>query len=115
MKSFATQLDALQHAETVAFGPVGFAARTLPVTEAYYELAEHLTPALRPGLDRLLRKASPAGKVYAAVLLSKLDPRAGRQAWHRLAGDRSAVGTFSGCIMGETTLADYAAAQLSSA
>ena len=76
---------------------------------------ERKLAALRTELEQLLRKATPAGKVYAADLLNKLDPDTGRKAWHRLAGDLAAVSTFSGCIMGQTTLAEYAAAQLGSA
>jgi hypothetical protein len=115
MGDFSASLDALRHAKTLAFGPVGFVATVLPETEAYFELAEHLNPDLSRDLERLLRKATPAGKVYAADLLTKLDPQTGRKAWEKLAGDRSPVQTFSGCIMGQTTLAEYAAAQLASA
>jgi hypothetical protein len=102
----------LAKADTVAFGPVGFASRTLPATEAYEKLAAARDPALRPALERLLSKATPAGKVYAAVLLGHLDPAAGREAWQRLSRERAEVSTFSGCMAGRTTLADYAAARL---
>jgi len=114
MARYDDELKTLVKAETVAFGPIGFAAQTLPATEAYERLAESGDPALRPRLEKLLAKATPAGKVYAAVLLSRLDPAAGRQAWQRLAGDRAEVTTFAGCVGGRTTLAEYAAAQLDS-
>jgi hypothetical protein len=104
-------LRALADADTVAFGPVGFAARTLPATEAYRVVERAGEPA-RPYLDWLLGHASPAGKVYAATLLDRLDPAAGRAAWQRLTGERAAVQTFSGCIVGRTTVGEYAAAAM---
>jgi hypothetical protein len=105
-------LRQLAKAGTVAFGGVGIAGTTLPETAAFDALAEEIDrdgAALRPRLERLLSTATPAGKVYAATLLDRIDPAAGREAWLRLARDRSPVRTFHGCIAGRTTLAEYAA------
>ena len=107
MDDLKRHLKELESADVVAFGGVGFAGEVLPVTRAYDAIAGQLSPALRPSLDR----ATPAGKVYAATLLGRLDPQAGREAWQRLAGDRSAVNTFSGCVKGRTTLSAYASSQ----
>jgi hypothetical protein len=110
----AEQLRRLAEAGSVAFGGVGIAATILPETAAYHALAalaDRRGAELRPGLERLVATATPAGKVFAATLLARVDPVAGRGAWRRLAGDRSPVQTFSGCIMGQTTLAEYAANQ----
>jgi hypothetical protein len=104
-------LQELERAEVVAFGGVGFAGQVLSVTRAFDAVAEQLSPELRPRLGRLLDRASPAGRVYAAVLLGRLDPQAGEAAWQRLADDRAPVETFSGCVKNRTTLAEYAAAQ----
>jgi hypothetical protein len=104
-------LRELEKADVVAFGGVGFAGEVLPVTRAYDAVAEALTDDLRPRLQELLERATPAGKVYAATLLGRLDPAAGRDAWRRLAGDPSPVATFTGCVRGSATLADYASAQ----
>ena len=60
-----------------------FPAKTLPETQAYLDLADALdrhARTLRPQLERLLTEATPAGRVYAADLLYKLDPVAGRDA-----------------------------------
>jgi hypothetical protein len=111
MEDLERQLQELERAEVVAFGGVGFAGEVLSVTRAFDAVGEQLSPALRPRLGRLLDRASPAGRVYAVVLLGRLDPEAGRQAWQRLAGDRAPVETFSGCVKNRTTLAEYAAAQ----
>jgi hypothetical protein len=105
------QLQELETAEVVAFGGVGFAGEVLSVTQAFEAVGDQLSPALRPRLDRLLDRATPAGRVYASALLGRLDPEAGREAWQRLANDRSPVETFSGCVKNRTTLAEYAAVQ----
>jgi hypothetical protein len=108
-----SQLKTLAKAGTVAFGPVGLAATTLPETRAHDELLDAGDPSLLPRLSRLLSTATPAGKVYAASLIGHLDRAAGRLAWERLAGERSEVHTFVGCVGGHTTLAEYAADRLS--
>jgi hypothetical protein len=109
---YRKQLAALEKASSVAFDGVGITGALLPETQAYDELAAAGDPALKPRLERLLDKATPAGKVYAALLLTRLDPAAGRQAWQRLAHDPTEFSTFSGCLMGSSTLAEYAAARL---
>jgi hypothetical protein len=111
MDDLERNLRDLEQAEVVAFGGVGFAGEVLSVTRAFDDVAGQLSPALRPRLDRLLDRGSPAGRVYAAVLLGRLDPRAGRDAWQRLANDRSPVETFIGCVKDRTTLAEYVAVQ----
>jgi hypothetical protein len=111
-RRYDDELKVLAKADTVAFGGVGIAGNTLPPTEAYEKLAAARDPALKPALERLLDTATPAGKVYAAVLLDHLDPAAGREAWQRLSRESAVVDTFSGCIAGRTTLAEYAAARL---
>jgi hypothetical protein len=110
MEELERQLQELERADVVAFGGVGFAGELMSVTRAFDAVAEQLSPDLHPRLDRLLDRASPAGRVYAAVLLGRLDPQAGREAWQRLAGDRAPVETFTGCVKNRTTLAEYAAA-----
>jgi hypothetical protein len=109
-------VERLAEAGTIAFGGVGIASTTLPETEAYFALGKRASgPAaaqLRPALEHLLARATPAGKVYAADLLGQLDPEAGRQAWQRLTTDHAPVSTFTGCVMGRTTLAEYAHGRL---
>ncbi len=105
-------LRTLADAGQVAFDAVGFAARILPATEAYDAVAAAGEPA-RPYVEWLLRHATPAGRVYAATLLERLDPATGRAAWQRLTGERAPVQTFSGCIVGMTTVGEYAAAAMS--
>lgn len=113
-------LDEIAKADAVAFGGVGIAGSLLPATQAYFALEEALPlhkAELRPRLGRLLDSATPAGRIYAAELLDHVDATAGRAAWERLAAQRNAdltqVSTYSGCIMGKTTLGRYAADRLS--
>ncbi|MFG2101659.1 hypothetical protein ACGFJ5_13750 [Micromonospora echinaurantiaca] len=108
----------LAGADTVAFGGVGIAGTLLPATEAYRRveaaLAEH-PEQVRGHLDRLRAEGSPAGRAYAATLLARLDPAAGRAAWSALAEDPGEFTTFSGCVMGRTTLREYATERLAEA
>lgn len=108
----------LGQATTVAFGGVGIAGRLLPETEAYQRVAAAVTdhPAsVRDLLDRLLTTGGPAGRVYAATLLELLDPATGRAAWTSLRGDPAQVRNISGCVMGSTTVGEYAAERLAGA
>jgi hypothetical protein len=109
------QLDEIAKADTLAFGGVGVAGTLLPATQAYFALEEalhHRKEELRPRLERLLSRATPAGRLYAAELLNHVDAEVGRAAWQRLAGQTAEVKTFSGCFMGKTTVGRYAADRL---
>ncbi|MEV0154194.1 hypothetical protein AB0H57_10700 [Micromonospora sp. NPDC050686] len=105
----------LADADTLAFGGVGFAGQVLPVTEAYQRveaaLAEHPEAAGKK-VRWLLKHGSPAGRAYAATLLERVDPAAGREAWTRLRDDRGEFTTFNGCLMDKATLGEYAAERL---
>jgi hypothetical protein len=109
-----TAVRELAEADVVAFGGVGLAGRILPATEAYQRLADLLPDAadrVRPQLAWLLANGSAAGKAYAATLLERIDPAAASSAWRSLSGDRTEFTTFQGCVMGRTTLAEYAGAR----
>ncbi|WP_422737665.1 hypothetical protein ACN263_30655 [Micromonospora sp. WMMD729] len=110
--------DELMTADTLAFGGVGFAGEVLPVTEAYHrvEAAVDKHPEeVRRQLDRLLAEGSPAGRAYAATLLERLDPAAAQTAWTSLRDDSTEFTTFVGCVMGRSTLGDYATQRLAAA
>ncbi|WP_328341475.1 hypothetical protein [Micromonospora sp. NBC_00421] len=118
-KSGDPELDAavreLAGADTVAFGGVGFAGTLLPATEAYRRVEEAFAQRPRQAreqVDWLLRHGSPAGRAYAATLLEEVDPPAARDAWTMLRDDDGELTTFSGCLMGSTTLGGYAAERL---
>lgn len=105
----------LAGADTLAFGGVGIASTLLPVTEAYQQVERMLGERpddVRRKLDWLLEHGSAAGKAYAATLLERTDPAAARAAWTALRSDKAQFATFSGCVMGRTTLGDYASERL---
>ncbi|MER7276825.1 hypothetical protein ABT369_20520 [Dactylosporangium sp. NPDC000244] len=114
-QAYDEELRLLADADTLAFGGVGIAGTLLPATKAYFAVEEGLRQhagELRPRLEALLDKATPAGRVYAAELLTHADAAAGRSAWQKLSGQRGEVKTFTGCIMGSTTVARYAEERL---
>jgi hypothetical protein len=109
------KLKALAKADTVAFGPVGIAATVLPETQAYDDLVEagRGDPAgLVPHLEKLVREASPAGKIYAAEAIDRINPVAGRRAWEQLVGETGDFMTLNGCVGGRSTVAEYASGRL---
>jgi hypothetical protein len=113
--AFDDELRLLADADTLAFGGVGIAGTLLPATKAYFAVEEGLRQhgdELRPRLETLLDKATPAGRVYVAELLTHVDADAGRAAWRRLEGQDGTVTTFNGCIMGSTTVGRYAQERL---
>lgn len=95
----------------VAFGGVGFAGTVLPETTAFEVLAA-AGPGIRPKLEKLLASATPAGKIYAATALQRIDPDAGAAAWRRLAEDHSDVTVGSGCLVDKRSVSQYASEQL---
>ena len=114
-RAYEDELRQLAEADTLAFGGVGIAGTVLPATKAYFAVEEGLRQHgddLRPRLEALLDRATPAGRVYAAELLTHADAAAGRSAWQRLRGQDGAVKTFNGCIMGGTTVGQYAEERL---
>lgn len=115
LAAIAAAVRELAEADVVAFGGVGIAGRTLPVTEAFQTLEgalpEH-AEALRPQLAWLLANGSAAGKAYAATLLGRFDVAAARSAWQSVIADRSEFTTLTGCIMNRTTLGEYAAGRI---
>ncbi|MGC4745087.1 hypothetical protein ACLQ28_05415 [Micromonospora sp. DT201] len=121
-KAWERELDAavdeLVSADTLAFGGVGIAGTTLPVTEAYERVAAALDDhpeEVRRQLDRVLADGTPAGRAYAATLLERVDPAAARAAWTSLRDDPSEFTTFVGCVMDRETLGNYASQRLTAA
>ncbi|MGI5524809.1 hypothetical protein ACQEUX_28275 [Micromonospora sp. CA-259024] len=111
-------VDELVAADTLAFGGVGIAGTTLPVTEAYHRVEAALDDHpedVRRQLDRVLADGTPAGRAYAATLLERIDPAAARDVWTSLRDDPSEFTTFVGCLMDRETLGNYASQRLAAA
>ncbi|WP_103352024.1 hypothetical protein [Amycolatopsis sp. CA-128772] len=94
-------------ARLLSFGGRGFAGAVDPGTAAYRHLA-HLGAQAIPLLERVVEEGTPAGRAYAATLLSELDEPAGRAAWERLADEPGQIRFFQGCVCEELTLGEYA-------
>ncbi len=59
-------------------------------------------------IDRLLKEASPAGKLYAAILLKQLDRNKADQALASMESSKEAVFYFKGCAKSQTSLGELA-------
>jgi hypothetical protein len=74
----------LARADCMALTLVGFASRELPQLRAYRE-ALALGASVRVDLERVLnREGTPAGRAYAALLLTQLDPSEAEVRWNEL-------------------------------
>ncbi|MEH0928738.1 hypothetical protein [Micromonospora sp. CPCC 205558] len=117
-RELGAAVDSLLAADTLAFAGVGIAGTLLPVTEAYERVSAALDDhpeEVRRQLDRVLADGTPAGRVYAATLLERVDPAAARAAWTSLRDDPSEFTTFVGCVMDRETLGTYASRRLATA
>ncbi|GAB3032063.1 hypothetical protein MBOU_12480 [Mycobacterium bourgelatii] len=103
--------DTLRHASAVAFGGVGTANIVPPQANAYFAIRA-VGSAYLPRIQQLLDEAIAAGQVYAATLLSDIDPAAGRQAWERLAIQHDSFNLQGRSVFSESTLSHYAKEQL---
>jgi hypothetical protein len=117
------QLDAayrdLIKADVVAFAGVGLRGHLLEPTLAYRTVRRAIAigqggaAAVKPKLEHIMRAGTPAGKVYAAVLMREVDPAAARTFWKSVSGESTPISTFIGCVRGRTTVAQFAEDQLS--
>ncbi|EOD70230.1 hypothetical protein [Amycolatopsis vancoresmycina] len=94
-------------ARLLSFGGRGVTGAVDASTLAYRHLAGLGAHAV-PLLERVLEEATPAGRAYAATLLSELDEPAGRAAWERLAGEPGQVSYYRGCVHETLSLGEYA-------
>jgi hypothetical protein len=104
-------LATLRTAQVVAFGGVGFAGVKSPETQAF-EYLRDAGSRVGPGVKALLRTATPAGKVYAAHLVNRVDREFGRCVWEELAAQPGEFLTGAGCQIEKLSLAGHARAQL---
>lgn len=117
------QLDAacrdLIVADVVAFAGVGLRGHVLQPTLAYRTIRRVVAmgpggvAAVKPRLQHVMKVATPAGQIYAAVLMREIDPAAARAFWQGRVADQDRVSTFIGCVQSYTTVAEFAEDQLS--
>jgi hypothetical protein len=108
----AKALDAIRTADLLVFGSYGFAAVTLPSASAYLYLAGAGRRVSR-GVYDVLQNGTPAGRIYAAHLLTSVDPDYGRSVWRWLSEQPGGMETGSGCSVSVITIGEYARDQLS--
>ena len=94
-------------ARLLSFGGRGFAGAVDSSTVAYRYLGRLGAHAL-PLLERVIEEGTPAGRAYAATLVSELDDQAGRAVWERLADQPGRVRYYRGCVCEELPLGEYA-------
>jgi hypothetical protein len=74
------------------------------VSSQIYQAFEQAGKTTRSDVDRLLHESTPAGRIYATMLLVKLDPKAGRQLLEQMRSDQTALIEASGCEISRTTV-----------
>ncbi|HTU57013.1 MAG TPA: hypothetical protein VMF89_01245, partial [Polyangiales bacterium] len=89
-------------------GPTGVAAHRSPAFLAF----EHARPVAAQHealLMEMLQNATPAGRLYAALLLARAHSARASEAWHLLAEQHEPVSYApGGCSIYSTTLAEFA-------
>jgi hypothetical protein len=55
-------------------------------------------------IEQLLNESTPARRIYTAMLLVKLDPKAGRQLLEQMRSDQTSLTEASGCEISPTTV-----------
>jgi hypothetical protein len=89
---------------------VGLQGRALGAAARPSQLYQAFNQALqdgaknRPNIERLLREGTPAGRIYGAMLLAKIDLKAGRQALEQMRSDQTPLMVASGCTTMKTTV-----------
>lgn len=100
-KHFPPFLKILANADAVVLGPVGVAAACNEECKAYLE-AGRQPSTVRKEIEWMVKNATPAGKLYAALLLRRIDKAAGIQALESLKAEKEPVYFgLGGCIGGE--------------
>jgi hypothetical protein len=94
--SLPTYLETLLRAHTFDSSAVGVAAHKSKTYQAF-EQAIAAGDRIRPEIEYLLNQGSPAGQLYAALLLLRLDRQSGKQALKQLRSDQVMVIRYSGC------------------
>jgi hypothetical protein len=105
------QLEALTHAQGIEGSRIGYAATPNP---AYEPIERTFRQALQRGnieisqLKKLMKQASPAGRLYLAALIQRLDKEEGDRLLTNLLSDKSIISERSGCTVDSRTVGDVA-------
>ncbi|MBW4577481.1 MAG: hypothetical protein KME08_19790 [Aphanothece sp. CMT-3BRIN-NPC111] len=100
-------LQVLRNAHTLDDAAIGFAAARSQTYQAF-EQALKAGSSIRSELDELLQQGSGSGRIYAAILIERLDKEAGRTALSLLQTDPEVVEHRSGCLTTNHTVGELA-------
>jgi hypothetical protein len=94
--SLPAYLETLLEATTFDDSAVGVAAVKTATYQAF-EQAIEAGDRIRPEIEYVLQQGTPAGRLYAALLLLHFDRESGKQALEQLRSEEVMVTRFSGC------------------
>ncbi len=90
---------------------VGLVPQPSKVFQAF-EQAIQAGEKIRPEIDQILQSGTPAGKMYAVVILANFDPEAANQVLETMRNDHSVVVEISGDVIGVIKVSEWAAVTL---
>lgn len=105
--------EKLRAAEIFEGFPVGGMGQKRKNYEAFARLYRAGASAGRDRIEDLLARAKPAGKLYAALLLRRLDESAGRRALEGLRDDDTEIVAVYDCTPDASTVGSLASQALS--
>jgi hypothetical protein len=82
---------------------LGIAATPSKIYQAF-EQAQQPGKTSRSDIQQLLDESTPAGRIYTAMLLVKLDSKTGRQLLEQMRSDQTPLTEASGCEISRTTV-----------
>lgn len=104
LPSLALELEDVSQLDVRATGYAGTESANYKAFKDVLSQSE----AAEPKLQKILKGGSSAAKLYAALGLYRLDPKAGRSALEMLALDKSPVAVSSGCLVWTSTVSQVA-------
>lgn len=104
LSALAEGLAQVEQFHPRATGYAGSESATYLIFKAQVQRGEEA----RETFQQCLKKGTPAGRLYGAVGLWKLDPEEGQRALTALASDQAPVDLMSGCLMMRSTVGEIA-------
>ena len=101
-------LEVLRKAEHLDDSAIGYAAKRSETFQAF-DQALSAGDSIRADLDWLVKHASPAGRIYAAILINHIDKEAGRKVLESLKSDKDIVNYRSGSLVEDRSVGELAA------
>jgi type IV pilus biogenesis protein CpaD/CtpE len=99
----AAYLETLREATRLEGRALGVAGVPSQIYQGF-EQAQQPGKTSRSEIDQLLHESTPAGRIYATMLLVKLDPKAGRKLLEQMRSDQTPLTEASGCEVSPTTV-----------